>query len=132
MLVGIAVAVTFDDGLAGILKQRSARALRDAVRRHLGGQQQRLARSPGSPPGTPFWNTLLGLCMLLGRFLPMVFVLALAGRFATAASGCPPSAGTLPTHRPLFVVLLTGVALVVVGLTYVPVLVLGPIVESLS
>ena len=70
--------------------------------------------------------------MLLGRFLPIVFVLALAGRFAGQPAGCPPGAGTLPTHRPLFVVLLTGVALVVVGLTYVPVLVLGPIVESLS
>ena len=69
--------------------------------------------------------------MLLGRFLPMVLVLALAGRFA-ASQQLPPSAGTLPTHRPLFVVLLSGVALVVVGLTYVPVLVLGPIVESLS
>ena len=50
----------------------------------------------------------------------MIFVLALAGRFAAAAAGCPPGAGTLPTHRPLFVVLLSGVALVVVGLTYVP------------
>ena len=53
------------------------------------------------------------------------------GRFA-AQQKLPAGAGTLPTHRPLFVGLLTGVALVVVGLTYVPVLVLGPIVESLS
>ena len=77
------------------------------------------------------WNTLLGLCMLLGRFVPMLLILALAGRLS-AQQRLPRSAGTLPTHRPLFVVLLTGVALVVVGLTYVPVLVLGPIVESLS
>ena len=70
--------------------------------------------------------------MLLGRFLPMVLVLALAGALLRGARSCHPSAGTLPTHRPLFVVLLSGVALVVVGLTYVPVLVLGPIVESLS
>ena len=69
--------------------------------------------------------------MLFGRFLPMVLVIALAGRFA-AAHHLPQSAGTLPTHKPLFVALLTGVALVVVGLTYVPVLVLGPIAESLS
>eukprot|EP01032_Pedospumella_encystans_P036423 gene36423-41216_t len=65
--------------------------------------------------------------MLAGRFLPMIFVLALAGRFATQQH-LPPSAGTLPTHRPLFVALLSGVALVVVGLTYVPVLALGPII----
>ena len=69
--------------------------------------------------------------MLVGRFLPMVLVLALAGRFATQQHGYR-GPGTLPTHRPLFVVLLSGVALVVVGLTYVPVLALGPIVESLS
>ena len=69
--------------------------------------------------------------MLLGRFLPIVFVLALAGRFA-AATRIPASAGTLPTHTPLFSGLLGAVALVLVGLTYVPVLLLGPIVESLS
>ncbi len=85
----------------------------------------------GITTGTPFWNTLLGLCMLLGRFLPIIFVLALAGRFSSQQT-LPPSAGTLPTTKPLFVALLSGVALVVVGLTYVPVLALGPIVESLS
>ena len=85
----------------------------------------------GLTSGTPFWNTLLGLVMLLGRFVPIVLVLALAGRFASART-LPPGPGTLPTHRPLFVVLLSGVALVLVGLTYVPVLALGPIVESLS
>ena len=85
----------------------------------------------GITSGTPFWNILLGLEMLFGRFVPMVLVLALAGRFA-GAKHLPASAGTLPTHKPLFVVLLTGVALVVVGLTYVPVLLLGPVVESLS
>jgi K+-transporting ATPase ATPase A chain len=74
---------------------------------------------------------LLGALLLFGRVLPIVFVLALAGRFA-AAKAQPASAGTLPTHRPLFVALLTGVALVVVGLTYVPALALGPIAESLS
>ena len=73
----------------------------------------------------------LAIAMIFGRFLPMLFVLALAGRFASARR-LPASAGTLPTDRPLFVVLLTGVALVVVGLTFVPVLMLGPIAESLS
>ena len=111
-------------------QQRSARVLRDArtpsPRRPTTG-----SAFGGITTGTPFWNTLLGLLMLFGRFLPMIFVLALAGRFASAKR-LPASAGTLPTHRPLFVVLLTGVALVVVGLTYVPVLFLGPVVESLS
>ena len=85
----------------------------------------------GLTSGTPFYNTLLGLLMLFGRFLPIVLVLGLAGRFA-AARALPAGAGTLPTHRPLFVVLLSGVALVLVGLTYVPVLALGPIAEALS
>ena len=85
----------------------------------------------GLTSGTPFWNTLLGLLMLFGRFLPMLFVLALAGRFA-GQKRLPAGPGTLPTYTPLFATLLTGVAVVVGGLTYVPVLVLGPIVESLS
>ncbi len=54
----------------------------------------------GLTSGTPFWNTLLGLCMLLGRFVPIVVVLALAGRFA-AAGRSPRGAGTLPPTRPL-------------------------------
>ena len=131
VLVGSAVALTAADGLAGLQASR----VRTACPRRCTPSPRRptttAAPSRGLTSGTPFWNTLLGLCMLLGRFLPIVFVLALAGRFSTQQQ-LPPSAGTLPTHRPLFVVLLTGVALVVVGLTYVPVLALGPIVESLS
>ena len=68
--------------------------------------------------------------MAFGRFLPIVFVLALAGRLA--AQGRPPATvGTFPTHRPLFVGLLTAVTLVVVGLTYFPALALGPLAEGL-
>jgi K+-transporting ATPase ATPase A chain len=85
----------------------------------------------GLTSGTPFWNTLLGALMLVGRFAPMVFVLALAGRFARVQQA-PAGAGTLPTHRAMFVGLLAGVAVVVVGLTFVPALVLGPVVEALS
>ncbi|MGN6695167.1 MAG: potassium-transporting ATPase subunit KdpA, partial [Aquihabitans sp.] len=78
-----------------------------------------------------WWNTALALAMLLGRFLPRVFVLALAGSLARQQP-VPVTAGTLPTHRPQFVGLLTGVVLIVVGLTYFPILSLGPIVEQLS
>jgi K+-transporting ATPase ATPase A chain len=69
--------------------------------------------------------------MVFGRFLPIVFVVALAGRLA-AQGRSPVTAGTLPTHRPLFVGLLGAVVLVVVGLTYFPVLSLGPLAEGLS
>jgi potassium-transporting ATPase potassium-binding subunit len=78
---------------------------------------------------TDCWNTALGLAMLFGRFLPMVFVLALAGSLARQRP-VPVTAGTLPTHRPQFVGLLTGVVLIVVGLTYFPALALGPLAEG--
>lgn len=130
VLVGIAVAITARDGLAG-LQESGPHGLSEALYAVTSAANNNGSSFGGLTSGTPFWNTLLGLLMLLGRFVPIVLVLALAGRFATQQQ-LPPSAGTLPTHRPLFVVLLSGVALVLVGLTFVPVLALGPIVESLS
>ena len=130
VLVGTAVAITARDGLAG-LQESGPHGLSEALYAVTSASNNNGSAFGGLTSGTPFWNTLLGLCMLLGRFLPMVFVLALAGRFAGARQ-LPSNAGTLPTDKPLFVALLTGVALVMVGLTYVPVLVLGPIAESLS
>ena len=130
VLAGIAVAITARDGLAG-LQESGPHGLSEALYAVTSAANNNGSGFGGLTSGTPFWNTLLVLCMLLGRFLPIVFVLALAGRFS-AQQQLPAGAGTLPTHRPLFVALLTGVALVVVGLTYVPVLALGPIVESLS
>ena len=130
VLGGIAVAITADDGLAG-LQASGPHGLSEALYAVTSAANNNGSAFGGLTSGTPFWNTLLGMLMLLGRFLPIIFVLALAGRFATQQK-LPPGAGTLPTHRPLFVALLSGVALVVVGLTYVPVLALGPIVESLS
>ena len=130
VLVGIAIAITASQGLAG-LQESGPHGLSEALYAVTSASNNNGSAFGGLTSGTPFWNTLLGLCMLLGRFVPIVLVLALAGRFS-AQRQLPPGAGTLPTHRPLFVALLSGVALVVVGLTYVPVLVLGPIVESLS
>jgi K+-transporting ATPase ATPase A chain len=76
------------------------------------------------------WQSALGLAMLFGRFLPMVFVLGLAGSLAKQAP-IPESAGTLKTTSPLFVGMLSGVILIVVGLTYFPALALGPLAEGL-
>jgi K+-transporting ATPase ATPase A chain len=84
----------------------------------------------GLTANTPWFNTVLAIAMLLGRFLPIVFVLALAGSFA-AQDKIPATAGTLPTHRPLFVGLLLGVSVIVTALTYFPVLALGPLAEGL-
>jgi K+-transporting ATPase ATPase A chain len=85
----------------------------------------------GLTASTPWFDTALGVAMLLGRFLPMVFVLALAGSFA-AQDKVPVTAGTLPTHRPQFIGLLIGVIIVVSALTYLPVLALGPLAEGLK
>jgi K+-transporting ATPase ATPase A chain len=84
----------------------------------------------GITANTPRMNTALGVTMLLGRLLPMVFVLALAGSLG-AQDKTPVTAGTLPTHRPLFVSLVVGVVVVVAALTFFPVLALGPLAEGL-
>ncbi|HWC34553.1 MAG TPA: potassium-transporting ATPase subunit KdpA [Mycobacteriales bacterium] len=79
---------------------------------------------------TNWYNTALGFAMLFGRFLPMIFVLGLAGSLAKQQE-VPVSEGTLPTHRTLFVAMVTGVAIIVVALTYLPALALGPLAEGL-
>ncbi|MER7415924.1 potassium-transporting ATPase subunit KdpA [Micromonospora peucetia] len=84
----------------------------------------------GITVNTTWWDTALGLCMLLGRFLPIIFVLALAGSLARQAP-TPASEGTLPTHRPLFVGMVVGVTVVLVALTFLPALALGPLAEGL-
>jgi potassium-transporting ATPase potassium-binding subunit len=85
----------------------------------------------GITVNTPWWDTALGLAMLIGRFLPIVLVLALAGSLATQRA-TPESEGTLPTHRPLFVGMVVGVTVILVALTFLPALALGPIAEGLS
>jgi len=85
----------------------------------------------GLTANTPWFNTALGVAMMLGRFIPIVFVLALAGSLA-AQDRIPVTAGTLPTHRPQFLGLLVGTVLIVSALTYFPVLALGPLAEGLK
>ncbi|WP_251094328.1 potassium-transporting ATPase subunit KdpA [Streptomyces sp. Caat 7-52] len=80
---------------------------------------------------TDWFNTTTGLAMLLGRFLPMVFVLALAGSLA-GQKPVPVTAGTLRTEKPLFTGLLVGAILIITGLTYFPALALGPLAEGLA
>ena len=78
-----------------------------------------------------WYNLTLAACMLLGRFVPMLLVLRLAGLLANQPTR-PATVGTMPTHTPLFVGLVTGIALVVAGLTFFPALALGPVAEALS
>jgi K+-transporting ATPase ATPase A chain len=85
----------------------------------------------GLTANTPWFTIALGVVMLLGRFLPIIFVLALAGSFA-AQDSLPVTAGTLQTHKPQFIGLLIGTILIVSALTYFPVLALGPLAEGLQ
>jgi potassium-transporting ATPase potassium-binding subunit len=84
----------------------------------------------GLTTNTTWYNTVGGVVMLLGRFAPEIFALGLAGSLARQQR-VPASAGTLETHKPLFVGMLVGVIIVLVGLTYFPALALGPFAEGL-
>jgi K+-transporting ATPase ATPase A chain len=85
----------------------------------------------GLSANTPFWNCLLAVCMLLGRFGVIVPVLAIAGALVSKKIQ-PASTGTLPTSGPLFIGLLIGTVLLVGALTFIPALALGPVAEHLS
>jgi potassium-transporting ATPase potassium-binding subunit len=84
----------------------------------------------GLSANTVWWNTALGLAMAFGRFLPMILVLALAGSVARQGA-TPESSGTLPTHKPQFVGLVVGVTVILVALTFLPALALGPLAEGI-
>jgi K+-transporting ATPase ATPase A chain len=84
----------------------------------------------GLTTNTYWYNTTGGIAMLLGRFVPEIFALGLAGSLARQQS-VPASVGTMPTHKPLFVGMVIGVILIIVGLTFFPALALGPFAEGL-
>ncbi|MEW5809570.1 MAG: potassium-transporting ATPase subunit KdpA [Actinomycetota bacterium] len=84
----------------------------------------------GISVNTEWYNTALGLAMVFGRFLPIIIALALAGSLARQGK-TPESIGTLPTHRPQFVGMVAGVTLILVALTFLPMLALGPLAEGL-
>jgi K+-transporting ATPase ATPase A chain len=84
----------------------------------------------GITVNTPWWDTALGLAMLLGRFVPLVLVLGLAGSLASQRP-VPAGAGTLPTHKPLFIGMVVGVVVILIALTFLPALALGPLAEGL-
>jgi K+-transporting ATPase ATPase A chain len=84
----------------------------------------------GLSGNTEWYNTALGLAMVFGRFLPIIFALALAGSLAQQGT-TPESIGTLPTHRPQFVGMVVGVTVILVALTFLPALALGPLAEGI-
>jgi K+-transporting ATPase ATPase A chain len=130
VLVGTAVAVVVEPGLAGI-QDPGPHGLSEVLYAFASAANNNGSAFAGLATGTPFYEVAQGLVMLAGRFVPIALVLALAGRLASQVT-VPATSGTLPTHRPLFAGLLAAVTIVVVGLTFIPVLSLGPVVESLS
>ncbi|HEX3679232.1 MAG TPA: potassium-transporting ATPase subunit KdpA, partial [Galbitalea sp.] len=130
VLVGTGVAMALSSARASMLNT-GAHGLSEVLYAFTSAANNNGSAFAGISVNTTWYNTALGLAMLLGRFLPMVFILALAGSFA-AQDKVPVSAGTLPTHRPQFIGLLIGTILVVSALTYLPVLALGPLAEGLT
>ena len=129
VLAGAALAVSLDAGGAGIANP-GAHGYSEILYALSSAGNNNGSAFGGLSANTPFYNTLLGFAMLLARYWLMVPVLAIAGALA-AKKIVPASAGTLPTHTPLFVLLLIGVVLLVGALTFVPALALGPVVEQL-
>ncbi|MBC7373434.1 MAG: potassium-transporting ATPase subunit KdpA [Frankiales bacterium] len=130
LLVGLGIAMT--QGVwTGSFNNGGPHGFSEAVYAVTSAANNNGSAFAGITTATTFGNTLLGTVMLLGRFLPIVFALCLAGSLARQKPS-PASAGTLPTHTPLFVGLLVAVLLIVTGLTYFPTLALGPLAEGLS
>ena len=130
VLAGTAVAVMTDAGRAGVANP-GAHGFSEILYAFSSAGNNNGSAFAGISANTPFYNAALGICMLFARYWVAVPVLALAGAFAQAKR-VPASAGTLPTHTPLFVVVLIGVVITVGALTFVPALALGPIVEHLQ
>jgi len=129
VLIGTALAVILEPGKAGIAAP-GAHGFSEVLYAMSSAGNNNGSAFGGLSTNTPFYNLLLGLVMWIGRFGVIVPVLAMAGSLA-GKKRLAPGEGTLPTHGPLFVVLLIGAVLLVGLLNYVPALALGPVVDHL-
>ncbi|ESQ92206.1 ATPase [Asticcacaulis sp. AC460] len=130
ILTCTAVAVLTEPGKANIYNP-GAQGFSEVLYAFTSAANNNGSAFAGLGANNPFYNSLLGLCMLFGRFFVLLPVLAIAGSLA-AKKTIPASAGTLPTHTPLFVVVLVGIIVLVGVLTYAPALALGPVIEHLN
>jgi K+-transporting ATPase ATPase A chain len=128
VLIGTGVAMALGGERARMLNT-GAHGLSEVLYAFTSAANNNGSAFAGIGVNTTWYNTALGLVMLLGRFLPIVFVMGLAGSLAKQKP-VPESTGTLKTQQPLFVGMLVGVTLVVVLLTYLPALALGPLAEG--
>jgi K+-transporting ATPase ATPase A chain len=128
VLIGTGVAMATGWGKAGMLNP-GAHGLSEVLYAFTSATNNNGSAFAGLTVSGTQYNTALGLCMLIGRFLPMVFVLGLAGSLAKQRQ-VPESSGTLKTYQPLFVGMLVGVTIILVALTFLPALALGPLAEG--
>ena len=129
VLIGTALAMSFPTERASMLNS-GAHGFSEVLYAFTSAGNNNGSAFAGISVNTTWYNTALGLAMMFGRFLPMIFVLGLAGSLARQKP-VPASDGTLPTHRLQFVGFLLGVTVIVVALTYFPALALGPLAEGL-
>jgi K+-transporting ATPase ATPase A chain len=128
-LTGTAVAMALPGQRAGMLNT-GPHGLSEVLYAFTSAANNNGSAFAGITVNTEWYNTALGLAMAFGRFMPMIFVLALAGSLAKQGK-TPESIGTLPTHRPQFVGMVAGVTLILVALTFLPMLALGPLAEGI-
>jgi len=130
VLLGTAVASVTNAGVAGVLNP-GPHGFSEILYAFSSAGNNNGSAFGGLSANTLFYNTLLGIAMLFGRFWTMIPIIAIAGSLASKKY-VTPSAGTLPTHTPLFVLFLAGIIIIVGALTFLPGLALGPIAEHLT
>jgi K+-transporting ATPase ATPase A chain len=131
VVIGTAIAVSLPAGLAGLTTNTGIHGFSEILYALSSASNNNGSAFGGLNVNTPFYNTLLGICMFFARFPLAIGMLAIAGSLA-AKKHVPESAGTLPTHTPLFVTLLAITVVIVGALTFLPALALGPIAEHLA
>jgi K+-transporting ATPase ATPase A chain len=129
VLAGTAVAVLVPAGTSAMANP-GAHGFSEVLYAFSSASNNNGSAFAGLGANTPFYNVALALCMFFGRYFVKIPVLAIAGSLA-AKKIVPVTSGTLPTHTPLFVVLIVSVVVIVGALTFIPALALGPVVEHL-
>ncbi|MCW2516157.1 MAG: K+-transporting ATPase, KdpA [Mycobacterium sp.] len=129
VLTGTAVAMAMPGQRAGMLNT-GPHGLSEVLYAFTSAANNNGSAFAGISVNTEWYNVALGLAMAFGRFLPIILVLALAGSLAVQRS-TPESVGTLPTHRPQFIGMVAGVTVILVALTFLPMLALGPLAEGI-
>jgi potassium-transporting ATPase potassium-binding subunit len=129
VLIGTAIAMALPGERASMLNS-GPHGLSEVLYAFTSGANNNGSAFAGINANTVWYNTAIGLAMVIGRFLPIVLALALAGSLARQGH-TPDSPGTLPTHRPQFVAMVAGVTVILVALTFLPMWALGPLAEGI-